>query len=125
MTDTIPVAVTMHMANHAYGEAPAEATGIDQFDVERMLRAALKAASAMGWELKPREPTEAMMLAGREPIMARDCLQGGDMTLGEYMEEAGKTGWAEGRELDFKNVTKGDCAVMTYRAMYDSAPKVE
>lgn len=89
-------------------------------------RAALSAADRLGWQMVPKGATEQMMLAGRKPIMARDCLNGdGHWTLGDHMREGGHEGWAAGDELELKTLSKGDCAVMTYRAMLAAAPKVK
>lgn len=73
----------------------------------------------------PREPTEAMWIAGRKPILARDVLQGGGsarFTLGDHMREIGDAAYARGDELRLQRLSKGDCAVMVYRAMLAATP---
>lgn len=89
MSETIPTDVIVNMAQRTLYDCTETPK---PYVVERM-RNALKAAEAMGWVMVPVRATGTMMLAGRRPIMARDCLQGsGDWTLGDHMREGGHEG---------------------------------
>lgn len=72
------------------------------------------------------EPSEEMWRAGREPIMARDCVREG-WSVAQHVNEAygGPPAWLdpETDNLGY-HVSKGTCAVWTYRAMLASRPPV-
>ena len=81
-------------------------------ECRRGARAAIKAM---------REPTEKVWIAGRKPILLREAVGGtvNDFTLGKALCGT-HPAWATEQELSLNHVTKGDCAVMVFRAMIDA-----
>lgn len=81
-------------------------------------RAALAAAAERGYVMVPKEPTEEMWMAARDPIMVfEDRSIGPKWTVGDHMDAGGYKDWATAEDRRKTNVTKGDCAVFVYRAM--------
>ena len=86
-------------------------------DACKLAQVALLAIEAAGYRIVPVEPTEEMMLAGREPVLHYECKSPPDM----FSDCA----WVNGEPLRATGgFTKGDCAVFVYRAMLAAAPKV-
>lgn len=76
------------------------------------------AAGQSGWVMVPKEPTEAMWTAGREPLLFRDA-PFPEMMMARQWFHADKD--AAPREPD-GHAPKGSWAVWVYRAMLAAAP---
>lgn len=86
----------------------------DKPNVERLRGVARAAIEAL------REPTDEMVIEGRKPIHARDCVST-NFPLVAHLEACGElSDWATGYG-DFCSIPKGAAAHMTWRAMIDSA----
>ena len=84
-----------------------------------VMRAILQRLEDNGLAVFPIEPTDTMWITGRQPILARDTT-GGQWSLKQHLNRAFEfiPAWVSNLELNrLGKVTKGDCAVMVYRAM--------
>ena len=73
---------------------------------------------ANGWAIVPRKATEAMRVAGREPVVSRDAIRSGG-AIRAHLDQGGQP-WTAAGELTKPAISKGDCAVMVWRAMVEA-----